>query len=174
MDFYVSQGLGIIALIFSCISYFVKSKHLLLLLNTISNVFFASSYVCLGVLTAGTISFVSTIRSLYLYFSEKFKFKYTFCILPIFFALYITLGIVFWKSPLDIIPIITSSLITIALYLKGDILLRLILLIPNFMLVVFGILTMAYSNACLNLISAIVLIIAIIKFYITKRKLITN
>lgn len=174
MEFIIAQILGVIAAILSYSKMFLKKKGAFLLFQTISTLFSASSYLFLHSWVAGIISAVSILRCLYLYFAEKANFKYTAYFLPIFIIFYIVIGTIFWSGPLDIIPIITSSLFTIAYYVKDLQTSRYILLLPNLLLAVFSFLTLAYANACKELLELVVTIIAIIKFHFDAKKVKNN
>ena len=170
MNFIVSQILGIIALILMCIGYFVKNKSQFLIIQIIANVFYATSYLFLGVFSAGIITLISIIRCVLIYFNDKKDLKIDKFIIPFFIVAYIVVGVIFWKSPFDIIPIITASLFTISFCIKNLKVMRYILLFPNCILVVFGICTMAYSVALLDFVETIVLVVAIIKFHYQKEE----
>ena len=105
------------------------------------------------------------------YFFDKKNISYSKTIysVPIFAIIYIILGVVFWKNWLDIIPMITATLFTIAYYIKDLKIVRYLSLPPNLMLVVYGIFNLAFTNATLDLIEVFVLIVAIIKFHNFKR-----
>ncbi len=83
---------------------------------------------------------------------------------------YVACGIIFWVNWLDIIPIITGSLFTIAYYIKDMKTVRYLCLPPNLLLVIFGILNKNYMTATLDFIEFSVLIVAILKFYIENKK----
>jgi len=170
MNFIIAQILGGIALILVCIGYFVKKKSIFITIQIIANIFYASSYIFLNVLSAGIITIISTLRCIFIYFSEKYNFKYSFYFIPVFIIGYIATGIIFWQNIFDIIPIISGSFFTIGFFLKDLQLMRYILIIPNALLVAFGLLTSAYTVALLDAIEMCVLIIAIIKFHFKNKK----
>jgi len=164
MDFVIAQILGIIALIIVAISYFLKSKSRFLMMQVVANFFYASSFFVLGAYVGAGIVAISIFRCIYLYFAEKYSFKYTRQYLLIFIALYIVMTIVFWKNAFDIMPLFTSITFTLAYTIKDLQLMRWVLIIPNSVLVVYNILTRTYSNALLDLMEVIVIILSIIKF----------
>ena len=164
MEFIIAQILGGIALVLVCIGYFVKQKPLFLILQIIANVFYGGAFLILNSLSAGIITLVSTLRCIYIFVAEKYKFKYIFHFLFIFFSAYIVIGILFWQNWFDFIPIITAILFTIGYYVKNLNLMRYILLVPNAMLVFYCIMCKTYTSAVLDFIEFVVIIIAIIKF----------
>ena len=166
MEFILSQICGGIALILVCIGYFVKKKTKFLIFQIIANLFYAASFILLDTFSAGVITIVSTFRCILFYFFDKknIPYKKTIYSIPAFAIIYITLGILFWKNWLDIIPIISATLFTIAFYVKNIKLVRYLSLPPNIILIVFSFVRLAYLNSVLDLVESIILIIAIIKF----------
>lgn len=176
MEYILSQVFGFVALILVCIGYFVRSKASFLVFQIVADIFYATSYMLLGVFSAGAITIISTIRCVFLYFYEikGLNYKNAFYTMFLFIGGYIACGIVFWKSWLDLIPIITGTLFTIAYYVRNLQLVRFLCLAPNVMLMIFGILTTNYSTAILDFLEFSVLVCAIIKFYLEEKKEVKN
>lgn len=70
----------------------------------------------------------------------------------------------------DIIPMITPILFTLSFLMKNMLLLRYWSLPPNMMLVAYGILKGAYTNAIVDVLDCVVLTIAIIRMHIMINK----
>ena len=79
-------------------------------------------------------------------------------------------GVIFFKSYYDIIVIITPILFTIAMWVKNMQLVRYLMLLPNAILVFYAILNQVYTTALLDLIEVIAIIVALITYYIHKKK----
>ena len=170
MEFILAQIFGIIALILICIGYFLKTKSRFMIIQIIANIFYASAFFVVEAYVGAVITSISIFRCIYLYFAEKKSFKYKFHFLPIFIALYITVTIVFWASPFDIMPLISSTIFTLAYTLKDMQRMRFILIIPNVILIAYNIFTTTYASALLDLLEFIVIIVSIIKFHIQNKK----
>ena len=170
INFILAQILGAVALILVCISYFLKNKSTFMIFQTIANFFYASAFFVVKAYVGAGLVMISLFRCLYLYFSEKHNFKYTFHFLPIFIVLYIVTTIIFWNSPFDLMPLVSSLLFTIAYTIKNMQTMRYILTIPNTILVIYNILTTTYTSAILDFIEVVVTIVAISKFYISNKK----
>ena len=160
----LAQVFGAVALGLICFSYFVKNKLKFFLLQIGGDLFYGLAYFVVDSRVAGLITLLSTCRCVYLYFAEKYNFKYKNHCLIVFILGYISLGIAFWTSWVDIVPIITASMFTVAYACKNLQLLRSLSLIPNIVLIVFNIYSFAFVSSILDLIETIVLIVAIIKF----------
>ena len=174
MDFILAQILGIIALIFVSIGYFLKNKESFLKFQIVSNFFYAAAFFVIGSYVGAFIVMISNFSCLYLYFSEKKSFKYKLHFLPIFVIAYAIITIVFWKNTFDFIPLITSIMFTFGLTIKNLQSMRYFLIIPNALLVVYNILTSTYASALLDFIEIVVIICAIVKFYKNGNKAIIN
>lgn len=166
--FVLSQISGIIALILICISYFCKRKSVFLILQTIADLFYGGAYLLLNHYVAGLITMVSTIRCIYLYIAENKQFKYTEHFLSVFILSYIIIGVGCFESYLDIIPIITATIYTIAFVIKNMQTVRYVCIVPNVMLLAYSTICTTYTNAMLDFLEIIVLIASIIKY--GKRK----
>ncbi len=171
-EFIISQVLGGIALILVCVGYFLKSKTSFLVMQIVANIFYASSFLVQNSLVGGIITLISMIRCIYLYICEKKSFSKTIYFLPIFFVFYIIVGVVFYAGIGDIIPVITATLFTIAFYIKDLQATRYLCILPNAMLILYNILCKTYTNALLDSIEVVVLIVAIIKYHIENKKVI--
>lgn len=171
INFIGSQIMGFIALILVCIAYFVKTKAIFLSLQIVANIFYAAAFLFLQSYVAGLITLISILRCLYIFVCEKKKFKYSAYFLPIFIVCYVAIGVIFWKNWFDIIPIITASSFTIAFFIKGLQKTRILCVLPNALLVIYNIFCRTYSNALLDLLELIVLIVAIISYNKIKKSL---
>lgn len=163
MEFVLAQIFGIVALVLICIGYFLKKKSNFLIIQVVANLFYAASFLMLDAKAAGIITLISLVRCIYIYFAEKYNFKYIYHFLSVFFVFYVLATIFFWSTPFDFVPLITSTLFTIGFALKNMQQMKYVLIIPNVMLVVYNILTKTYTNALLDLLETVVLVVAIIK-----------
>ena len=134
-----AQVCGFVALILVGVSYFCKSKSKFHICQTIADVFYGLAYFCVNSYVAGVITIISATRCVYLYFAEKYNFKYTYHFLSLFVLGYGVAVVLCWQSWLDIVPLITSILFTIAYAIKDLQTLRYISLIPNIILIAFNI-----------------------------------
>ena len=171
MDFILAQIFGGIALILVCIGYFLKTKSPFMVMQIISNIFYASAFFVVGAYVGAGIVLISTFRCLYLYFAEKKNFKYTLHFLPVFIVLYIVTTILFWGGVYDFMPLVTSTMFTLAFTIKDLQKMRWVLIIPNSLLIVYNILKTTYMSAVLDFVEVVVIIIAIIKFSSDNKEL---
>lgn len=170
MEFILAQILGGIALILVCVGYFFKKKSHFLIIQTVANFFYAGAFFVVGAYVGAGLVVVSIFRCVYLYIAEKHSFKYTVHFLPIFIVCYITITIIFWDSPWDFVPLITSTLFTVGFTIKNLQTMRCVLTIPNALLVLYNILKTTYTSALLDFIELIVIIVVIVRYNINKKR----
>jgi len=159
----LAQVFGFVALVLICFSYFCKNKSIFNILQTFADIFYGGAYFFVNSYVAGFITLVSALRCAYLFFAEKYDFKYTYHFISIFILGYIAMTIAFWQSWTDIIPLITSILFTIAYAIKDLQKLRYVSLIPNIILVGFNIFSFTFVSALLDFIEVLIIITAIVK-----------
>lgn len=170
MEVVVAQILGVVALVLVSIGYFFKDRFKFLLMQVIANAFYASAFLVVGAYVGGVITFISIARCLYIYFAQKYSFKYFYPFLLIFIVCYIVVTIVFWSAWVDIMPLITATIFTVGLSIKNLQTARCVFLIPNVILIVYNIFATTYASALLDFIEVVVIIVAIIKFCIENKR----
>lgn len=159
----IAQVLGGIALILVCIGYFVKTKSTFMIIQVVANFFYASAFFVVGAFVGAGLVMISLFRCIYLYFCEKYNFKYTLHFLTIFITLYIVTTILLWQSPFDLMPLSSSLLFTLGYTIQNLQTMRYVLIAPNAILVVYNIITTTYTSALLDFIEVVVIIVAIVK-----------
>lgn len=168
-QFIISQILGGIALVLVCISYFCNKK-IFLIFQTVANIFYGASFVVSLSLAAGLNTFVSTTRTIVFYLYERKNKNIPYYYIPIYSAIYITIGVIFFKSAWDIINIIAPILFTTAMTIRKMIVVNFMMLLPNVMYLVFCSCNAFYTSAILDAIELTVIIVSIITYFIKKRK----
>lgn len=168
MNFIISQVMGGIALILVFISYFLRNKTTFLVFQIVANFFYALSFVFTNALVAGINSLISLIRCVVFYLYNRQNKNIPWFYLLIFSILYVTAGIIFFKDYIDIIPMLTPILCTLAMMMKNMKLVRYFMILPNILLVFYGILCQVYTTAALDFMEVVAIFIAIIKFYIEE------
>lgn len=164
MNFILAQVFGGIALILFIVSYFCNDKKLFFLIQIIGDIFYGLSFAVNLALVAGINTFISIIRGILFYIYERKKKEIPYTWVTIFSALYLLVGVLFFKNYLDIMVMITQILFTIAMWMKDMQKIRYFVLVPSVILVVYDILSQVYTTAILDCINVIVLIVALIKY----------
>jgi hypothetical protein len=164
IDFWISQILGIIALVMVCLSYNYNDKKKFLAFQILSNIFYAGSFLALGVLVGGVNTLIALVRVTVLYCYERKGKSPPIYIFLIFFLLYIGSGILCYQRLLDLIAIVCYQIFNLAMFVKNIRLTRLIMLPPNFMIMAYNIILSTFTNAILDIVEIVMLIVAIYRF----------
>ena len=170
MNFILAQIMGGIALVLVVISVFLKQKKYYFAMQIVANFFYALSFIFNGGIVAGINSFISIVRVSVLYIFERKQKPAPIYLIAIFSVLYITVGIIFFKTPLDIITIVTPILFTIAMWMKNMQLVRYMMIAPNVLLSIYAILLQVYTTALLDALEVVFIVIAIVKFHIQEHR----
>lgn len=128
MTYIISQIFVIFAYTFLGITYLTKRKNFILVLNALSTLCFAVSYLCLSALAGVKMSAISLIRNLIFYLFAKFtanskNYKLSalfivFGLISVDFILCLTInnGIFIFGKIYDIFPYIATILYTLAIW----------------------------------------------------------
>ena len=168
-NFIISQILGGVALILVCISYFLNKKYFLIC-QIFANVFYGAGFIVSASLVAGINTFISIIRVLIFYFYERKEKDIPWYYLIIFSPIYITIGIVFYKNPWDILTMCTPIMFTFAMMIKKMIVVNYCMLLPNLLFFLYCMFNRFYTAAALDFIEICVITVSIILYYVKKHK----
>lgn len=124
-----AQILSLVAVIIFIISVSAPTKKQILLLQTISNIFYSASYFLLNLTTTALMNGVSAIRCFVFYKYTKNTKKIPFIYLIIFISLVIILGIISYQGLVSLVPIIITITYFISTYIKNEKYTRLALII---------------------------------------------
>ena len=163
-DFIFAQILGLIALVLVCFSYNTNIRKRFLFFQIIANIFYAASFLTLGVFVGGISTIISIFRVILLYICEKFNKKPSKVVFFMFSSFYLIFGIIFFENILDIIAIISYEIFNLAMFVRNINLVRILMVPPNIMIITYNILNLTFTNAILDFIEILVLIITIIKY----------
>lgn len=168
--FIISQVMGGIALILSVISVFMKDKKLLLFFIFLSNFFYGLSFAFADALVAcvNTLISLPMLATLYLYKTREERSPWFLFV--IYSIIFLAMGFVFFDNYYDFIVMVTPILFILALFLQDMQLIRIVLVVPNAILVFFDIIHKVYTAAILDLFNVCSIIVAMIIYYIKNKK----
>lgn len=168
--FIISQVMGGIALVFSVISVFMKDKKLLLFFIFLSNFFYGLSFAFADALVAcvNTLISLPMLATLYLYKTREERPPWFLFV--IYSIIFLAMGFVFYSNEYDFIVMVTPILFILALFLQDMQLIRIVLVVPNAVLVFFDIIHKVYTTAILDLFNVCSIIVAMIIYYIKNKK----
>ena len=114
---YIAQIFGALAICCSLIIYSRKERKKLLIFKCVQDICWCTHYLLLSAFTAAATSALCVTRSIAFYASPK-KDKKSIIILFVYLALYALSAALTWKNAFSILPAISSSISTIAFWMK--------------------------------------------------------
>ena len=160
----LAQVFGLTATLMLCLSYTVKTKKTFLFFSLVGEVAYGLTFVFVNSIGAGLIVFLSCVQSLVYYLYEAKSKQAPKTLGFLFVAGFIIFGSINFNTVFDIIPILTYSWCTIALYKKNLDSIKVMYLLPNILLVIYDIMVMAYANALEDGIESIIILLSLIDF----------
>ena len=122
---FIGQIFSIIGMALTVLSFQMKTKKQILVMQTAGSAFFLGSYVLLGSWAAVCLNIVFLIRNAVFYFKDK-KWASHGAWLYFILALVIVAGALGFKTYWDIIPIVGAIFGTVAAYMKRENMFRLL------------------------------------------------
>lgn len=121
MDFdlsWIAQIFGVLAISFSLIIYSRKDRSKILIFKCAQDICWLSHYLILSAFSAAASSGLCIFRSVAFYGNPKKKEK-SILLLWLFIILFAISAWLTWKSPFSLLPAISSSISTIAFWMKN-------------------------------------------------------
>lgn len=123
--FYIAQGIGVIALIISMISFQQNTQKRVVTLQIVSSIFFCIHFYMLSAPLGSILNGIGIFRAIV--FSNQDKaWASSKTWLFLFCAIFIVVGVFFWDGPISLLPIIAILLTTVSFWVKNPFLVRLI------------------------------------------------
>lgn len=115
--YWIAQAIGCIAVACSLIIYQRKTRKGILGFKLVQDVSWLTHYLLIAAYSAAATSGLCICRGLVFYNSDKRLGKSRWW-LPIFLCLYAISALLTWKNPYSILPAVSSSLSTVAFWMK--------------------------------------------------------
>lgn len=164
---FVAQALGILALVIMVLSYQQKERKTLLYFQMASNACFAVSYFMLGGVSFAVMSLINIARS-FVFSKEDTKWGQSCVWLYVFLAVPVISGILTWESPLSLLVIAATVVLTLALYSKDGKRMRRLFLLPPVLYISYNVAHKALGGIGSDVFCLISAIVAIYRFDIKK------
>ena len=119
MQYYISQGLGIIAIVCSLLSFQAKKRSGIMALQISASLLFCTKLFLLGAFTGACLDLISVFRTL-IFANNQRKWASSPLWLLFFALLMVATGIYTWQSPLDLLAILGALFSTLALWMKKE------------------------------------------------------
>ena len=122
----LGQIASIIGMALTIVSFQMKTRKQIILLQTAGSVFFLLSYLLLESWSAVYLNVVFLIRNIVFYFSKDKRWAQHKAWLVLLLCAVVAAGSIGFRSWLDLLPIIGSIFGTVAMYMKSENMLRLL------------------------------------------------
>ena len=162
--FVLSQIFIVISGILFALSYLLKKKGLILIVNFFNNVFFATHFLLLKSFTASYTIFVIAFFLVAVYYLEKHKKQKTiFLALAISLVLVLIISCFTWENILSLIPATASALTLIGSIIKKPLLVKLFYLTSTMLNTIFMFVIHSYFGFAINI---GILVVAFVGIYL--------
>ena len=161
---WIAQGVGLIALIFTIFSFFQKEKFKIMLFNSITNASMIAVYALLNGYLAALLVGGALLKSLiYFYFNKRNKKPDT--IVPVLFCIYyIVISIVMWDNWMSLLIVLDVLLVTYISWQNNVIVFKIGYFASSLLLLPFDIYIGAYTVALSELALLIQSLVGLPKF----------
>ncbi len=122
----LGQIASIIGMALTILSFQMKTRKQIILLQTAGSAFFLFSYLLLESWSAVYLNIVFLIRNIVFYFSKDKKWAEHKAWLMVLLCAVVAAGSIGFRSWLDLLPIVGSVFGTVAMYMKNENMLRLL------------------------------------------------
>ena len=122
----LGQILSVIGMVLTIVSFQMKTRKQIILMQTAGSVFFLLSYLLLESWSAVYLNVVFLIRNIVFYFGKDNKWAEHKVWLVVLLCAVVAAGSIGFHAWLDILPIVGSIFGTIAMYMKNENMLRLL------------------------------------------------
>ena len=142
----VGQIVGILAVVFYLLSYQLKKRRSIVLLNSFSSALYVIQYLLLGAIEGAAMDIISTISAVTANNKEKsFIAKYVKAIIVIINMLLLAVGIIFYKNIFSIFPVLGAMLQVSALWITDEKKIRLVSFLGVPFWLIYNLISQAYG-----------------------------
>lgn len=171
----LSQILVCVADLFYIISMLNKNKKGLVFYLIISDILFASHYLCLGAWTGAVTIFVDVVYLVIIYILEKKnKTKYNLYVTLCAMAIIVALSIITWDTALSLFPMFSMLIYLSTMIFTNVVIVKTGALVRNTLNVIYMFILMSYLGAGLEICLMISSIIGIILNVRNKKETIAD
>lgn len=168
MEFIISQIVGFIVTLILAASIQCKNVKKMLTLQFTGNAFSALSYVLLGGFSGCGSSLVAALQTALLYFFRSKNKKVPMWFVMVFVILQVSLTLIVYKTPLDLLAILAAIAATLALAQENLFKFRVLAFVCAALWLVYDLYVGAYTMLLHRIISIISTIVGIIRYDIKK------
>ena len=172
MIFYVAQGVGLIGMILSFISFQKNEKRKILWIQASSAFTWAVHFILLGIFidagafTGAGMNLVEIPRNLI--FAQKHKKRRQRILTAVFITAFVISGVLTWESIFSLFPIIAMSISTVVFSLQNPRYIRFFMMPVSIFWLVYNIISFSFAGVLTESFCLCSILIAIFRFDILK------
>lgn len=166
----IAQVVGIVAVSTFLISYQLKKRKNIILVNAISSVLYVLQYILLGALEGATIDILSTVSTILAHRQHKgFIARHTKLIIIILNLLFIFAGLSLYKNIFSLFPIVGAILQTSAFWITDEKKIRIVSFLGAPFWLIYNLVSQAYGATAGSALSIVSIGLAIYRYDIYPR-----
>ncbi len=162
--FWVIQGLGLLATLFTCLSFFQKEKWKMMIWMSATNVVLIATYILCGSLLGGLLCAGALVRTLVYFYFNKTNKKPEPIVLVLFEIYYIVISVLMWKSPIDLFMLINLVVVTYTSWQDNVRVLRFGYVASSILLICYDIVLGAYMTVLSEVAMLVSVVVALLKY----------
>lgn len=169
-NYIVSQIFVIFAVLSFGFSYLTNDKKKIMILVTMTSLFYGGEYLLLGAFSGVVVNIISIIRNIWFYVNAKNNKKNNIWVLVILSLALVILGIITYENIFSIIPIVATVLFTYSVWQDNNKVYRYLSVPMSIMWIVYNIVCGSILGLIAESVMLVFEIIGIIKLEANKRK----
>lgn len=168
---YLANVVGILAVVLFVLSYQIKERKPLIIMNASSRVLYVAQYLLLGAFEGALLDTVALLVSVLCHSRDRGLIKkHLFLVMVASNLLIIGVGLTTYKNTFSLLPILGVIFETMALWLKREKHIRLCSLAGAPPWLVYNLYSHAYGSSIGNVITLVSLFVAILRYDVFKKE----
>lgn len=164
MNFWIVQGIGVLTIILTILSFIPKEKWKMMLCFAATNITMIATYVLAGSILGGLLVAGALVRTfVYFYYSKSNK-RPEPIVMIMFEIYYIVMSVIFWNNVVDLFMLVNLIVVTYTSWQKDVRTLRFGYIFSSLLLLPYDIILGAYTTAVSELIMLISVLYSLIKY----------
>ena len=161
----IPQMIGLFAVVTFLLSYQQKKRIGIIIFNTVSRCLYILQYVLLGAYSGAVLDILGAISSIIATKKDsKFIKKHLKLVITVINGAIVILGLIVYRTPLDLLPIAGVLLHTTAFWIDDEKIIRRVSLTGSPFWFVYNLLSRAYFSAACDIFTIVSIVVAMIRY----------
>lgn len=149
--FVVAQLFGLCAFLVSIISVLQKDRSKYIYFNISQSVFSSAQYLFLSKMIAFYLCMLTIIRLIVYNFKNKYRLWLYIIFLIVFVVANIWVSLINYNSPIDVLPIVASTMVCFSVWQSNVVLIKIALIITKVLWGIYACFTLAYFSIAMDI-----------------------